>query len=141
MTLVDIRNAAAQRLSAEFPDYCLYYDVLPQNYSIPGFLVQISSVTKTMGNVNQYERTVVVSIRYYPADGTGIGILEMQEGLENLFDTGLQAGDRNINVQGTKGETIEAVLHFSFDLSYTDSREDMSEGLETMKTLEMKEEF
>lgn len=141
MTLVDIRNAAAQRLSAGFPGYSLYYDVLPQDYSIPGFLVQIGSVSKAMGNAHQFEKRVAVNIRYYPADGTGIGLLEMQDRLESLFDTGLQAGDRNINVEGTKGETIEAVLHFSFDLSYTESREDMSEGLETMQTLEMKEEF
>ena len=141
MTLVDIRNAAAQKLSTGFPGYCLYYDELPQDFSKPCFLVQIISVSKTNENVYQFSKAVAVNIRYYPDGDIGTGLLEMQDLLEGLFDVVLQAGDRTVNIDKTKGEIIEKVLHFTFDLSYIDSREDTDNGFETMQTLEMKEEF
>lgn len=141
MTLVDIRNAAAQKLSTEFPGFYLYYDVLPQDFSKPCFLVQITSVSKTNENLYQFTKAVAVNISYYPDEGIGTGLLEMQDRLEGLFDMMLQAGGRAIDIDKTKGEIIEKVLHFTFDLSYTDSRDDTDDSFETMQTLEMKEEF
>ncbi len=141
MTLVDIRNAVAQKLSTDFPDYFLHYDVLPLDFSRPCFLVQIISVSKTNENVYQFSKAVAISIRYYPDEGISKGLLEMQDWLEGLFDMVLQAGERRINIDKTKGEIIEKVLHFTFDLSCTDSRDDTSDSYETMQTLEMKEEF
>ncbi|MEA4848730.1 MAG: hypothetical protein VB106_15985 [Clostridiaceae bacterium] len=141
MTLVDIRNEAAHKLNSGFPGYYLYYDVLPQDFSMPCFLMQILSVSKTNENLYQFLKALTFNIRYYPDEGVSTGLLEMQDKLEELFDMALQAGDRSIGIDRTKGEILEKVLHFTFDLSYTDSREDMNEGLEMMQTLEMKEEF
>jgi hypothetical protein len=141
MTLVDIRNEAAHKLNSEFPSYYLYYDVLPQDFSRPCFLIQILSVSKTNENLYQFLKALTFNIRYYPDEGVSTGLLEMQDKLEELFDMALQAGDRSIGIDRTKGEILEKVLHFTFDMSYTDSREDMNEGLEMMQTLEMKEEF
>jgi len=141
MTSVDIRNAAAQKLSTGFPDYNLYHDILPQDFSRPCFLVRITSVSKTNQNVYQYEKAVAADIGYYPGEAAGTGVLEMQEQLEGVFDLELQAGDRVLGIDKTKGEILEDVLHFTFELSFTESRNDPEESLESMQTLEMKEEF
>lgn len=141
MTLVDIRAAAAQKLGTGFPGFYLYYDELPQDFSKPCFLVQIVSASKTNESLYQFTRAVAVNIRYYPDEGVSIGLLEMQEELERLFDVVIQVGERTINIDQTKGEILEKVLHFTFDLGFTDSREDTGDGFEMMQTLEMKEEF
>jgi len=141
MTLVDIQNAAAQKLSTAFPSYSLYYDVLPQDFTKPCFLVQITSVSKTNESLNLFSKALTANIWYYPDYGTGTGLLEMQELLEGLFDMVLQAGDRVIGIDKTKGEIIEKVLHFTVDLSYIDSREETVDDLEMMQVLEMKEEY
>jgi len=141
MTSVDIRNAAAQKLSTGFPNYYLYYDALPQDFSKPCFLVQISLVSKANESLNLFSKALTANIRYYPDEGVSTGLLEMQELLEGLFDMVLQVGDRVIGIDKTKGEIIEKVLHFTVDLSYIDSREETVDGLEMMQVLEMKEEY
>lgn len=141
MTTVDIRNAAAQKLSTGFPEFDLYYDLLPEDFSTPCFLVQITSVSKTNESLFQFTKTVSVNIKYHPGEEAGIGLLEMQDQLEELFDMVLQVGDRTLDIDSTKGEILEQVLHFTFELSCTGSREDMEGDLEKMQTLEMKEEF
>ena len=141
MTTVDIRNAAAQKLSTGFPEFSQYFDVMPHDFSKPCFLVQINPVSKINESSFQFTKTVSVNIKYYPEEGAGIGLLEMQDQLEELFDMVLQVGDRTLGIDGTKGEIIEKLLHFNFELSFTGSREDMESNLDKMQTLEMKEEF
>jgi len=141
MALVDIRAAAAQKLDTGFPGFYLYYDGLPENFSKPCFLVQIVSASKANEIRFQFTRAVTVNIRYYPDEGVSIGLLEMQEELERLFDIVIPVGERAINIDRTKGELLEKVLDFTFDLDFTDSREELEEDFEMMQALEMKEEF
>src|SRR5690625_3258764 len=70
-----------------------------EGFDRPSFFVQFSNVGRH-GTETQVERTLTVTIYYFPSDRYeyAIEVLEMQEMLENLFDLKLRVKDRLLNV-------------------------------------------
>lgn len=138
ITYKQIKKAINDKLTARFEIEINSRDI-KEGFSRPSFFVDFENISKT-GLESQIERSFTVRIYFFPKDknSPSMEILEILEGLEEIFDLKLRVEDRHFNIFETKGETTDGVLQFEFDINYEDGRE-IAEA-ETMQELEYKNE-
>jgi hypothetical protein len=125
----DIKKAINMKIISGFNMKPTSTDI-SEGFERPSFFVDIEGNKKDLGN-DSFERNLKIIIYYFPEveDSQGVAInttnklMEVQEKLEEIFDSKLQVMDRFLNIDESKGETIDGILQFSFEIYYIDTKE------------------
>lgn len=119
----DIRGAITALLKKHFPDHKVYFNnnaKAKEKY----FYAELIIDKKTVDRV-YYDRSLAVSLSLVlPTDANGrVDRAELYAAIDTL-DAALlpvfQIGDRFITVLGTHSRIVDEVLHYSFNLDFTD---------------------
>lgn len=135
ITYKQIKKAINAKLTEKFAFEINSKDI-SEGFIRPSFFVDFENMSKT-GLESQIERSFTVRIYFFPTnkESYSMEILDVLEGLEEIFDLKLHVEDRYFNIFEAKGETTDGVLQFEFDIQYEEGRE--VEEAENMAILEI----
>lgn len=127
-----IKEAIANKLIELYPTgYEIYEETLPESYIKPSFLVTITnqSYHKRLGN--RYTSELSLDITYY-SDQTSIRLdcLRVQEELLRAFDF-----IGTFQVRNKIAKITDNVLHFTFDIIYSEKKEEQASSLMQQKQI------
>ncbi|QEK13725.1 hypothetical protein FQB35_15465 (plasmid) [Crassaminicella thermophila] len=139
ITLKDIKKAINSLISANFTAEITSRDI-KEGFKRPSFFVEFDNVKKSPAGEDQINRELTVRIYYFPSNRYqySVEILEVQEKLEEVFDTKLKVQDRYFNIDEVESIVTDGVLQFYFDIRYEEGRE--IPDAELMENLYIKEE-
>ncbi|ABR48573.1 hypothetical protein Amet_2419 [Alkaliphilus metalliredigens QYMF] len=138
ITLKDIKIAITTRLKNTLDIEITSKDI-KEGFKRPSFFIQLDNIRKSAAGVDQVKRELTVRIYYFPSDRYqySIEILDIQEQLEEIFDTKLKVIDRYLNIDEIESITTDGVLQLYFDIAYEEGRE--IDEVEVMEELYLKE--
>ncbi|MCM3411464.1 phage tail terminator family protein [Metabacillus litoralis] len=108
-----------------------------EGFSRPSFFVELDNFNPSSTLV-QVEKNLTIRIYYFPSDryDYSLELLDIQEGLESLFDLKLSVLDRQFTINDKTADVVDGVLNFYFDLHFFDGKDnDPSDEGELMDTL------
>ncbi len=116
-----IKEAIVNRLGELYPGYTVYDEDIPGEYEKPSFLINVKSQSLTNLLQGKLKNQLTFDISYYGNTAETIK--------KDCFAAGqaLLAGFDLINgyrIKNKKAETIDNVLHFTFDIQYTVRKEE-----------------
>lgn len=116
-----IKAAIREKLNELYPDYTVYDEDLPVEYRKPSFLMNVKSQNYTNLLQGKFKNQVSFDISYYSNVPEAIkgDCLKVGQALLAGFDV-----IENCRVTGKKGETLDNVLHFTFEIQYTVRKEE-----------------
>ena len=136
ITITDINAAVVQRLKSELPGHTIYAAEVTEGFRRPCFFTQILMPTSSHETINlTYNRRIVI-INYFSENGTELENMAMYSRLEQLFGMKLKVKDRLLTVQNIRGDIVDRVLQFKFDLNYYVEFKGKTDVYEIMQELE-----
>lgn len=116
-----IKEAIKTKLLELYPDYSVYDEDLPGEYQKPSFLIQVKSQTYTSLLQGNYKNQMMLDISYYSNVSETINgdCLRVSKSLLTGFDS-----VNHCRIRNKKAETIEKVLHFTFEIQYSVRKEE-----------------
>lgn len=127
VTFNDIVNGLKLILSTNFIDYNIYFEEIKQEMARPAF--HINMMPLTSNNFNQYyrEQRCLVDISYFSEESTDLQSnfknLEMSNKIQSVLNTDIKVLDRNLNLQELEFETVDRILHTTFNLMWYNENE------------------
>lgn len=118
----NIKQAIVNKLLELYPDYTIYDEDVPQNFKTPSFLISLIEQNYSKRLNNKYKSTLSFDIAYFSdVDSTEIknDCLDVQIDLIRAFD--LVGSYRVLNKQAT---ITDDVLHVTFDINYSELKEE-----------------
>lgn len=118
----NIKQAIVNKLLELYPDYTIYDEDVPQNFKTPSFLISLIEQNYSKRLNNKYKSTLSFDIAYFSdEDSTEIknDCLDVQIDLIRAFD--LVGSYRVLNKQAT---ITDDVLHITFDINYSELKEE-----------------
>ena len=131
MTLLNIKQAITALLRSKYPTYEVYFDNI-EKAKAPYFYVEmiptVSAIDRTYS-----DRDIQIDIELVLAqDGCGrvkrSDLYVACDTLDALVRPVLQVGDRYITIQNAESSFVSEVLHYIFDLTFTDAFTDAEIG-------------
>lgn len=119
--LDSIKDAIRNRLLELYPDYTVYDEDLPGEYQKPSFLINVKSQNYTNLLQGMYKHQVFFDISYFS------NITETIKSDCLIAGQALLAGFEvlcNCRLKNKKAETLENVLHFTFEIQYSIRKEE-----------------
>lgn len=118
-----IKEAIVNRLSELYPDLTVYDEDLPAEYRKPAFLINVKNQNYTNLLQGKFKNQVNFDISYYSnsSDTVKKDCLNMGQALLTGFDL-----ISNCRLKNKKAETIDNVLHFTFEIQYTVRKEEVA---------------
>ncbi|WP_427340647.1 phage tail terminator family protein [Caloranaerobacter sp. DY30410] len=141
ITLKDLKIAINSLISSNFTAEVTSRDIR-EGFKRPSFFVELDNIKKSPAGEDQINRELTVRIYYFPSSRYqyNVEILEVQEKLEEVFDTKLKVQDRYFNIDEVESIVTDGVLQFYFDIRYEEGREvSDAELAELMENLYIKE--
>jgi hypothetical protein len=140
ITLKDIIKTINTLLKANFPNVKIESSDNAEGFDRPSFYVHVDSNGTGQQNEAVITKKVGIRIYYFPTDehDCSIELLEIQDGLDNLFSNGfLINGDTYINLDedGIDYTITDNVLQALFYVNYMNYK-DLDADLEYMEELE-----
>lgn len=118
----DIKQAIVNKLLELYPNYVVYDEDIPQNFKTPSFLITLVEQNYNKRLNNKYQSTLSFDIAYF-SDKSSTEIkndcLDVQIDLIRAFD--LVGSYRVLNKQAT---ITDDVLHITFDINYSEVKEE-----------------
>ena len=111
----DVKVLVINKISENYPEHTIYDEDLPENYQKPSFLVHVSSQSAVSGIGGREVNTMAFDISYYSNANEGNNQDCYLVGAKLLQEFQLTQGFR---LKNKKAETIENVLHFTFEVKY-----------------------
>lgn len=123
ISMADIRTVIGAVIRENFPEWGLYLNNNP-DAKTDYITLELTEDRETVDPV-YYDRRIDVDIHVIPLpDARGNvdrrNLYAAQDKLEHAFLPVFKLGDRRITIQSTSSRIVDAVLHFSFTLSFTD---------------------
>lgn len=123
ITMKEIRTALAGVIRGLFPKWELYLNNNP-DAKADYIVLELAEDRETVDPV-YYDRRIDVDIHVIPLPDVRGNVdrrtlYDAQDKLEHAFLPVFKLGDRHITIHGTSSRIVDAVLHFSFTLSFTD---------------------
>ena len=118
----NIKQAIVNKLLELYPDYTIYDEDVPQNFKTPSFLISLVEQNYSKRLNNKHRSTLSFDIAYFSdKDSTEIknDCLDVQIDLMRAFD--LVGSYRVLNKQAT---ITDNVLHITFDINYSELKEE-----------------
>ncbi|MGB8455155.1 MAG: DUF6838 family protein [Anaerocolumna sp.] len=119
--LEDIKEAIINRLLELYPGYTVYDEDMPAQYQKPSFLIHVKSQNYTNLLQGKFKAQINFDISYNSNDSEAIkgDCVSIGQALLIGFDV-----ISNCRIKNKKAETIENVLHFTFDIQYSVRKEE-----------------
>lgn len=118
----NIKQAIVNKLLELYPDCTIYDEDVPQNFKTPSFLISLVEQNYSKRLNNKHRSTLFFDIAYFSdKDSTEIknDCLDVQIDLMRAFD--LVGSYRVLNKQAT---ITDDVLHITFDINYSELKEE-----------------
>ena len=131
MTLRNIKQAITDLLKSKYPTYKAYFDNI-EKAKAPYFYVEMMPAVSTIDRVYS-DRDIQIDIELVLAeDDCGrvarSDIYDAADTLDALVRPVLQVGDRYITIQGAETTFVGEILHYIFELVFTDAFTDAEVG-------------
>ena len=132
LNLRQIQKAIVANLKEYYPDYKVYFDNVEKSRS-PYFYVDMF-VRTGIGDDTYFDKIVQVDIAFVlmPDKNNRINRAElyvMSDSLERIFRPVLRVEDRYITINDIEHTFIDEILHFIFNLEFTDAFTDEEVGI------------
>lgn len=122
MKLTSIKGAIVSQLRSSLPQVKIKaMEELQKAFKPPAFFIQMIPYGLSKTNKYHTAKSIFIDIHYFPEHETEIECLEMADLLLEVFDLTLKVEDRNLLLEDIQSEIDDNVLHFTFDLRFTDS--------------------
>ncbi len=126
-----IKEAIVNRLLELYPDCTVYDEDMPLEFQKPSFLINVTSQNYVKLLQDKFKNQLTFDIFYY-SNAT-------EEIKKDCLNTGLvllTGFDRinNYRLRNKKAETIDKVLHFTFEIHYSVRKEEMSAKMQEQET-------
>ncbi len=128
----NIKQAIVNRLLELYPEYTIYDEDIPQNFKKQSFLITLTDQDYNKRLNNKFKSLVSFDVAYFSNKRvTEIkeDCFDKQVSLFRSFD--LIGAYRVLNKQAN---TTDNVLHFTFDINYSEIKEEISEKMQTQET-------
>lgn len=141
MTLTDIKKAVVEAIKGMFSAHKVYAAEVKEGFQKPAFFVEVIPVS-IQNRIYYKVISLTVNIRYFPEEETYQEIINVAEGLSELFGKTLSVNERVLTIEGAENETTDEdgnkYLQFSFDLKYQAGAEVLEVEIETEQGTETK---
>ncbi len=119
-----IKTAITNKLKGKYPKYKVHFDNVEKS-DAPYFYVEFMEQVNTWDE-SYSDRTIQTDISYiHPKDAYGrvsrAAVFDVADDLDLMFRPYLQIGDRYITILGAEKTLVDDVLHFIFNLAFTDA--------------------
>lgn len=138
VSLLDIKQAITECSRKAFPKEKIYFDHIDK-MQMPYFYVEFTSVHHTPLDEIYTDKLLQIDIMYCPDDKREVkraDLFSMADELDRVLRPVLQIKDRYLTLQNIEITVHDDVLHYIFDLDFTDAF-DVKETHEFMQSLEM----
>ncbi|BCJ92588.1 hypothetical protein acsn021_01570 [Anaerocolumna cellulosilytica] len=119
--MLEIQNMLKQKLAELFPGVTIYEEDLPENHQKPSFHLQTTARQISRGLGDRENQDYSFDISYYSNVTGGIKKDCLEVGTVLLQELGLSGG---LNLRNKKAETIEDVLHYTFNIRFVLQRQE-----------------
>ncbi len=118
----EIKQAIADKLEELYPGCTLYDEDIPQNFKTPSFLVTVIEQSYGKRLANKYNSTVSLDVAYFSNKGKN----EIKSDCQAVQGNLLRAFDvlGTFRVQNLQATIVDNVLHITFDVMYSEIREE-----------------
>lgn len=127
-----IKEAIAAKLLEVYPTAKSYDEDIPQNFKPPCFLVSLIEQTYSKRTANRYKSLISFDVSYF-SDKSKTRIKNdcqsVQVALFRAFDT-----FGSYRAQNKQATIVDNVLHFTFDVSYSELKEESFTAMQTQAT-------
>lgn len=144
IALRSIKAAITAKLKTKYPNCKVHFDNVEKPENAPYFYVEFTpSIHQTLDETYT-DRIIQVDVTYvHPKDAKGrvdrSAVFDVGDALDLMFRPYLQVGDRYITILSAETTMVDDVLHYIFDLQFTDAWTDEEVGKirgELMQSLE-----
>lgn len=128
----DVRQTIVNMLGELYPGNSIYADDVPQDFETPSFLISLINQDYEKRLNSKYKSLLSFDVAYFSDKGATeikTDCQEMQLVLFRAFD--LIGSYRVLNKQAN---TTDNVLHFTFNISYSESRVETGTTMQTQQT-------
>jgi hypothetical protein len=137
-----IKAAITAKLKTKYPTCKVHFDNVEKS-DAPYFYVEFTTSIHQTLDETYTDRTIQVDVTYiHPKDAKGrvnrSAVFDVGDDLDTLFRPVFQVGDRYITILSAERTMVDDVLHYIFDLQFTDAWTDEEVGYirgELMQTL------
>lgn len=144
IALRSIKAAITAKLKTKYPTCKVHFDNVEKS-DAPYFYVEFTTSIHTTVDDTYSDRTIQVDVTYvHPKDAKGrvdrSAVFDVGDALDLMFRPYLQVGDRYITILSAETTMLDDVLHYIFDLQFTDAWTDEEVGYirgELMQTLSL----
>ena len=131
LALRTIRDAIAIRLKSKYPAYKVHFDHVKRS-DAPYFYVEMYPHASSLDDTYS-DRRIGIDIQLVLAeDACGrihrVDLYDAADTLDALIRPVMQIGDRYITIQDTETTFVDEVLHYIFELLFTDAFTDAEVG-------------
>lgn len=132
IALRSIKAAITAKLKTKYPNCKVHFDNVEKS-DAPYFYVEFTTSIHQTIDETYSDRTIQVDVTYiHPKDAKGrvdrSAVFDVGDALDTLFRPVLQVGDRYITILSAETTMIDDVLHYIFDLQFTDAWTDEEVG-------------
>lgn len=136
----DLSNGICKILKTSFPTHKIYTEEIKQGMQRPSFFVSIIPLASDNFNTYYREQRAMVDISYFSEEKSDLQSnkknFEMAHKLQSVLNTDLKILDRNLNLQELEYETVERVLHTTFNLMWYNENEVTKTYFDTFQLME-----
>lgn len=144
IALRSIKAAITAKLKTKYPNCKVHFDNVEKPENAPYFYVEFTTSIHQTLDETYTDRIIQVDVTYvHPEDAKGrvdrSAVFDVGDALDLMFRPYLQVGDRYITILSAETTMVDDVLHYIFDLQFTDAWTDEEVGKirgELMQSLE-----
>lgn len=128
----EMKQTIVNKLQELYPTYPIYMDDVPQSFTKPAFIIFLIEQEYKKRLNSTYIGRIRFDVSYYldkPIEEIKLDCQRVQENLFRKFD--LVGTFRAIN---KKIEFVDNVLHFTFDIKYSEMKVDMETQMKSQTT-------
>ena len=144
IALRSIKAAITAKLKTKYPNCKVHFDNVEKPENAPYFYVEFTTSIHQTLDETYTDRIIQVDVTYvHPKDAKGrvdrSAVFDVGDALDLMFRPYLQVGDRYSTILSAETTMVDDVLHYIFDLQFTDAWTDEEVGKirgELMQSLE-----
>lgn len=116
--LLAIKESINKTLEENFKDIEIYSSDVKEGFSRPSFFTKIIPAVMGYDTKNYTSHSQMVVIHYFSESEEEVDSLKIYDKLIKAFGMTLQVGERHFLCKNTRGEIVDKVLQFRFDIDY-----------------------
>ena len=127
-----VRQAIVDKLLGLYPVNKVYTDDIPQNFKKPSFIIYLIDQNYGKRMNIKFKSLLSFDVAYY----SNKGVTEIKSDCQNMQLALFRAFDLmgTYRVLNKNAETVDNVLHFTFDINYSEMKVEIGTPMQTQTT-------